>query len=364
MPSAHRPKKHVLNRLTYLASKRLDNLILYRLLRAAGLMLATFITGTLGYYYICDEQYDLLTCAYMTVITLTSIGYGEIIPVQGHDDRMIFTIVLVVMGMGIMLYFVSTLTAFVVDGDLRDLLHGRRMKRKIERLKDHYIVAGIGSTGRYVIEELHISNRRCVVIERQEDKISELIEQEIPYMIGDATDEEVLIEAGIKRAHGLIISLGNERDNLFATITAKELNPKLRIVTRGDDPRSEKKFLRAGATSVIYTNILGGMRMAAEVIRPEVTSFLDLMMRDHGSFRRIEELPILPASPLIGTPIKRTAFRKHTDALIIAVHDMDSDDYHFNPGPDHVLAAGTKLIVLTLVDDVPKLEAILRGELH
>lgn len=354
----------LLKKLTSLSSRRLDNQILYRLLRAAGLMFLIFIAGTFGYYYLCEERYSLLLCAYMTVVTLTSIGYGEVIPVQGQTDMMIFTIGLIISGMGVMLYFVSTLTAFVVDGDLRDLLHGRRMKRQIEKLHDHFIIAGMGSMGRYVLDELQISKRQCIVIERYEEKTQELIDLGVPYIVGDATDEEILIEAGIRRAQGIIIALGNERDNLFATITVKELNPKLRVVTRGDDPRSEKKFLRAGATSVIYTNVLGGLRMAAEVIRPEVTSFLDLMMRDHGSFRRIEELPIPSTSPLVGTPLKKTAFRKHTDALIIAVHDMDTDDYHFNPGPEHVLAASTKLIMLTLVDDVAKLEAIIRGELR
>lgn len=347
---------------THLSSRRLDQLVLFRLLRATGLLLAVFLIGTFGYYYLCDKQYDLLTCAYMTTITLTAVGYGEVIPVMGYPDRIVLTICLAILGLGIMMYFVSTLTAFVVDGDLRDLLHQRRMSRTINKLKNHYIIAGLGSLGIHVLEEMQSSDKTCLVIERNPEMLDQIIEFGVPYIIGDATDDKALLDAGILHAQGLVIALGNERDNLFTTITAKELNPTLRIVTRGDDPASRKKFERAGATSVIYTNVLGGMRMASEVLRPEVTTFLELMMRDHGHVRRIEELPIPSDSPLIGMPLSKTRFRTYTDALIIAIHEKN-DDYIFNPGPSYVFEPDTKLIVLTLVSDVPKLKSIIAGEL-
>lgn len=363
-------QKHIFKRIGVLSSRRADRHALTRLLRAAGLLLAIFILGTAGYYFLCDGQYDLLTCAYMTVITLTTIGYGEVIPVTDFPDRMVLTIVLVVLGMGIMLYFVSQLTAFVVDGDLRDMLFKRQMQKQIDRLDQHFIVAGIGSTGQHVLEEILRSNRPCLLLDHSHERIEVLMDEieehygrRIPYIVGDATEDHTLAEAGIARAQGIVFTLGNDRDNLFATITARSLNPGVRIVTRGENPQSEQKFLRAGATSIIYTNVLGGMRMAAEVIRPEVTGFLDLMMHDHGEVRRIEELDIPDTSPLLNKTLRQANLRKHTDALIVATYSKKAREYTFNPGPDCKLTADTKLIVLTLVSDVPRIEALLHGKL-
>lgn len=337
-----------------------------RLLRATGLLVGVFLMGTLGYWLATPDEYTLIDGAFMTAITVTTVGYGEVIPIS-HDPRLqVFTMALIVSGMGVMLYFVSTLTAFIIEGDLRNLLWMRRMDREIDQLQDHYIVAGIGKTGTYVLREMLQTNHACVVIETREERIDqELHEQDgnFLYIVGDATQNEVLERAGIRRAQGLVASLGTDRDNLFVTITARSLNADLRIVSRGEQPGAEQKFKMAGATSVIYTNVLGGMRMAAEVIRPEVTTFLDLMLQDHSHNRRIEELPIHEGSPLIGNSIQNTRIRQHTDALVIAVYRSDEDEYVFNPGPDHTLTAGSKLIVLTLADDIETIEAIISGDL-
>ena len=353
-------------RLSVLNGAEHDAIMGARLARAAGLLGVIFLFGTFGYYIIGEGQYDLLTCAYMTIITLTSVGFTEAIEITGHEDRVIFTMVLVILGMGVMLYFVSTLTAFIVDGDLRDILYTRRMKKKIEALEGHYIVAGLGDTGRYVLREMLQQKQPVLLIERDYEQYSSVTaeyEDELPFVIGDATDDLILMKAGIERASGVVFSLGNDRDNLFATLTARGLNPDITIVTRGERSQSEQKFKHAGATSVIFTNQLGGMRMAAEVLRPEVTSFLELMMQDHGETRRIEELDIPAKSPLIGAKLRQVPLRKHTDALVIAVHDVESDDITFNPGPDHIFGEGDLLVVLALLKDIPKIEKILRGEL-
>ncbi len=357
-----------MKRMRLLSSRRADGHSLSRLLRAAGLLFGIFVAGTLGYYVICEQQYDLLTCAYMTVITLTTIGFGEVIPITGHPERVILTISLVILGMGMMLYFVSQLTAFVVDGELRDLLFNRNMQKQINKLDGHFIIAGIGSTGQHVLGEILRSNRSCILIDSNLERLEQLVEEledeyhrTVPFIVGDATEDHTLEEAGIERATGIVFTLGNDRDNLFATITARSLNPKMRIVTRGENPQSEQKFLRAGATSVIFTNVLGGLRMAAEVIRPEVTGFLDLMMHDHGEVRRIEELKIPEGSRIAGRTLREANIRKHADALVVAVYDMHEDEYIFNPGPDYKLTVNSKIIVLTLIKDVPKIEKLLQG---
>ena len=220
---------------------------------------------------------------------------------------------------------------------------------------------------------MHKSQRDCVVIENDMGRIEEVREElhfDFPYILGDALDDDHLVEAGIERADAIICSLGNDRDNLFVTISARnlaeELNPGLKIITRGENPESEEKFIKAGATSVLYTNVLSGMRMAAEAIRPEVTTFLDLMMREEegNHSRRVEEISIPENSPLIGQTLANISLRKHTDALIIAVYDEKSEDYVFNPGPDYELDSRTKLILLTRLEDIETIDKMTRGELE
>ena len=368
MPKREPARGLTLNRLS---DRSQDTKTLARLARAAGLLLLIFVCGTVGYYLLGKGEFSLLQCVFMTTITLTSIGYGEVIPIAKHPDRMVFTIALVIMGMGTALYFVSQLTAFIVDGDLRDLLYHTRMNRKRANLSDHFIVAGIGSTGRHVIEEIARSQQNCIMIDEDlevlrsfQEEIERSTSNEVTFIRGDATSDEVLRGAGIERAKGIVFTLGNDRDNLFATITARSLNSELLIITRGDDPESKQKFIRAGATSVIYTNVLGGLRMAAEVIRPEVTGFLDLMMHDHGEVRRIEELNVPPNSPLIGKKLREVPLRRYSDALVIATYDKVNEDYTFNPGPDYEFSDHMKLILLVRVDDVPKIEALLNGKLR
>lgn len=345
-----------------LSSRKYDEPGITRLVRASGLLFTVFVIGTVGFWGISDGSHTLIDAAYMTVITLTTVGYGEVIPISGNPAAEAFTIGLLFLGMGIMLYFLSSLTAFIIEGELRDIVRKSRMKRELGELDGHIIIAGIGQTGTYVLREMLDSGRACVVIEQNEQRIHEELEKHdtrFPYILGDATDDDTLEEAGLERALGLICSLGSDRDNLFVTISARSLSSDLRIVTRGEHPDAEQKFKMAGATSVIYTKVLGGLRMAAEAIRPEVTTFLDLMMQDHGHYRRVEELPIPNDSPLIGSHLRDARIREISDALVIAVHEGEGENYTFNPGPDYTFKEGSKLIVLTLIEDVPLLEHIL-----
>jgi voltage-gated potassium channel len=349
--------------LNDLGPRQYDESTLMQLLRAAGLLFAVFVVGTVGYYWLDGGKHTVVHYLYMTVITLTTIGFGEVVVVSGNQVRELFTIGLIVVGLGTTLYFFSTLTAFIVEGGLRRLLQFRRMNKRIQQLEDHFIIAGVGNTGEYVLEEMLRSNRSCVVIEKNEERIEQLIAdglEDFPFIIGDATSDDILEEAGIRRAKGLICSLGTDRDNLFVTVTAKSIRSEIRVVTRGEDPQSEQKFKMAGADSVIFTKVQGGLRMASEILRPQVTSFLDLMMRDHGSYRRVEEFGVPEDSPLVGLQIKNTQIRKQSDSLIIAVYDPQKEEYIFNPGADYVIKGGTELIILTLISDVDKIKQLIR----
>ncbi len=352
--------------LNKISSSRHHSQTPYQLLRALGVLFFVFVVGVWGFWIIGDGKYSLVDCAYMTVITLTTVGFGEVIPVHGNRDAEIFVMGLIVTGMGAFLYVVSSLTAFVVEGEALEMVRRIALDKKISKMRNHYVIAGVGNTGAHVFSEVAGSARDVVVIDSDAEAIHQLFETtgaEVPYLEGDATDDETLISAGIERAAGIIFSLGSDRDNLFAVISARRLNPSAAIVTRGEDPRSEKKFLMAGATSVIYTNVLGGMRMAAEALRPEVTSFLDIMMMDHDHHRTVEELPVPVGSPLVGKKLRELNFRQHFDVLVIAVWDHRDHDYHFNPGPDYELLAESKLIVLTVTEDVDRFERyLLTGE--
>ncbi|MEL6177359.1 MAG: NAD-binding protein, partial [Myxococcota bacterium] len=210
---------------------------------AALSVVLVLVFGSLGYYILGGGEWSLLDCVYMTVITLTTVGYGETIPISGHPEAMVFTLILLVMGMGVMLYFVSSLTAFIIDGQLQNYIKGKRMLKTIARLKDHHIVCGLHGPGEFVVEELLISKAPMVLIEQKPHHIERLQQKlgfAVPHIIGDATDDSILLEAGIKRCVGTIVTLGNDRDNLFCTITARTLNPTMRIITQGDDPRSEE----------------------------------------------------------------------------------------------------------------------------
>lgn len=346
------------------SSRRHHSKTLFQLVRAMGALLTVFVVGTVGYHEIAQGKATWLDAAYMTVITLTTVGYGEIVAIKGNDWAELFTIGLILFGMGTFLYFVSTLTAFVVEGELMDILWRRKLDKKIDKMDGHFIVAGLGNTGSYVFPEIVASGRGCVIIERDVERIYRLMEEvgeDVPFIEGDATDDTCLECAGVERAAGLVFSLGNDRDNLFAVISARRLNPNAAIVTRGEDPRSEKKFRMAGATSVIYTNVLGGLRMASEVLRPEVTTFLDLMMADHGRHRMVEELRVPFDSPLAGLQIRNLGLREFCDALVIAVWEKEDEQYHFNPGPDYQVLPGSKLILLTTDEDLPKIEAHIGG---
>lgn len=328
---------------------------------ATGSVLAVFLFGSAGYYIIGDGQWSVFDCVYMTVITLTTVGYREAVPVEGNETAQLFTILLLVMGMGVVLYFVSALTAFIIEGELNHIVKRRRMKRQIERLSQHYVVCGLGNTGEHVLKELLQSGAPLVVIERSQEAVEhveQVVGKKLIYLIGDATEDDLLREARIEHAIGAVISLGNDRDNLFCTISARTLNPKLRIVTKGADPRSEQKFMKAGADRVVFTAQIGGIRMASEVLRPYVLTFLDLMLRDAERNLRIEELALEERSPIVDKTLAEANLRRHAEILVIAVRDQETGRYTYSPPPSFLMKPHHLLIVLGDVEEIKKLRRL------
>jgi voltage-gated potassium channel len=232
------------------------------------------------------------------------------------------------------------------------------MRKRVEGMKDHIIVCGVGTTGVHVVAELIATETPFVVVDMDEQRLLKLQEEygekRMHWVVGDATDDDVLRDAGIEQCRGVLSALHDDKDNLFVTVTARALNPRTRIVAKAIEPTAVDKMKRAGADSVVSTNFIGGMRLVSEMIRPQVTQFLDQMMRDRTKNLRIEELTVPDGSPLVGLQLREAAIRKVSDVLVIAVREAEGEIVH-NPPPGLVITSGMTLIVLARAKDVMRL---------
>lgn len=337
-----------------------------RLITATVVFVATVLAGTFAYYELGEGQWSIFDCLYMTVITLSTVGYGEVLPgMTKLEGVRVINLVLIVLGSGTLLYFVSNLTALIVEGDLQGILRQRKMERTIDKLRDHVIVCGVGSTGRHAATELSVTGTPFVLIDRDEHRLQELRDElghDTLYVVGEATDDHVLERAGVTHARGVIAALTDDKDNLFVTITARSYNPTARIVAKCIEPSTEAKLRRAGANSVVSPNYIGGMRMVSEMIRPATVEFLDRMLRGdrEGKSLRIEEIPIPKESKLVGKRLAETQIRS-LGALVLAMHLPDGE-YLYNPPSDHQITSGSALIVLAQLPDVHRLRAGLASD--
>lgn len=327
--------------------------------RTLGMIALIFGVGVVGYQVLAGPQYGLLDAAYMTVITLTTVGYGEVIDLSNNPAGRIFTMALLLAGVGSFLYFFSNLTAFMVEGHLADLLRDRRMTKKIAKLEGHQIVCGVGSTGEHIIKELVATQRPFVAIDQDEALIRRLEAEvgcEFPSVTGDVTDDDTLMAAGIDRAAGLAACIAHDNDNLLVVVSARMLNPKLRIICRCTEDRVAAKIIQAGADAIVSPNTIGGLRMVSELVRPHVVSFLDIMLRDRKEGLRVEEFPITAGSPLADTTTGALRRRKLPDVLVVALRQSDGS-WVFNPDDDATLAPGTTLIFMAAPNGRASLEA-------
>lgn len=330
-----------------------------RLLGAGAAAMVIICVGTAGYYALGGGRWSVTDCAYMTVISITTVGYGEVL--QDFSTvayARIFTIFLVIAGTAVSIYFISVLTTYLVEGEFFHVRRGRKMKKRIEALHNHVIVCGAGRLGTNIVSELHGAHRPFLIIERDPEglrRCEAACDASFPHLIGDATDDAVLLEAGIERASGVVAALSDDKDNLYIVITARGLNNKLRIVSKGVDPRAVEKLRVAGADSVVSVNHIGGFRMAAEMIRPNVVGFLDKMMSARDQKLRFEEITIPVGSNLAGKSLLQTDIRREGNLLIIAASQQGAEDYTYSPGPNYKLAEGMTLIVLGETKSVQRL---------
>jgi voltage-gated potassium channel len=332
-----------------------------RIQTSLAVFAAVLLVGAAGFKLLGGAEWSLLDALYMTVITIATIGYGEVHDLSANPAARAFAIVFIIASLGTIAYAVSSITAFVVEGQLKDLLGRRKMDKAIAKLKGHFIVCGGDETARTIVRELAQTGRLFVVVEPSREKVERMAgDGPIPFVQGDPADDGVLVKAGIARARGIFLCLPTDEANLFAAITARGLNPGLRISARGVDVRSEAKMRKAGADYVVAPSFIGGMRMVSEMVRPAAVTFLDMMLRDRERGLRVEEVAVPAGSRLIGRSVAQSKLGERTGALLLALRREGSPDYDFNPAPDVRLRKGDTLILMASPGMLKKLETVLR----
>ncbi|MCZ7582174.1 MAG: potassium channel protein [Deltaproteobacteria bacterium] len=320
-----------------------------------GLVVIAF--GTVGYSVL--EGVGLFEALYMTIITITTVGFGEIIPLD--DVGRVFTIVLIVFGYSYLVMTFMIVAQVVFEGRMRRLLGRRKLTQQIDRLERHNILCGYGRMGRIIARELKAKSAPLVVIDAHEDATRELDELGILYVQGNATEDDTLIEAGIQRAKTLIVSLATDADAVFTILLARELNPNLEIVARAIDERSTRQLEAAGATRVVspYTRV--GKSMANAVLHPEVLDFLDTAFMADDRTLRMEGCPVSEASELAGKTLRDAPIRTKLGLIIIGIRKADGTML-FNPSPDDAIIPGDILIAMGDEENLEKLQKWLNPE--
>ncbi len=324
-----------------------------------GLVVVVF-GGGVGYWLIGEGRWTMADCLYMTVITVTTVGYGEIL--EGMDKvqyARAFTTVLLVFGTGILVFFASTITAFIIEGDLRNVLFASRMKKRMKRMKDHIIVCGAGSTGRNVIEEMLKTGVAVVAIDLNEQELREIADKfpktNFTYIVGDATDDDVMAQVNLGEARGLVAALASDKDNLYLTVSCRQANASARIVARCAELSHVEKIKRSGADAVVSPNFIGGMRLVSEMLRPAAVKFLDDMLRDKRVPYRIEEVLLGDGVIGLGTTLRDAKIRERFGMTVLAVRNTDNTSWTYNPDAGEKIGPGMTLVLLGSPEQVAAL---------
>lgn len=321
------------------------------------ILVVVLLGGSAGYMLI--ERWGFFDSLYMTVITITTVGYREVGNVS--EPGRIFTIFVIFSGMGIIAYILGMIAQAMVDVQVRSIIGRRRLGLKIRSMKNHYVICGFGRIGKIICRELKANDIPMLVIDNSPENRQALENEEMPYIADDATSEDVLVEAGIERAKGLISVVASDADNLFITMSARGLNPALFILARADEEQAEKKLLRAGANRVVMPYLIGGQKMAQTIVKPAVTDFLEFTVHNRDIGLEIGEVVVSEKSRLNGMTLIDSGIRQEMDVIIVAVRKRDGE-MKFNPSSQTRIEAGDTLISLGKIDDLRKLAKILSLE--
>ncbi|MFO7496831.1 MAG: potassium channel protein [Desulfobacterales bacterium] len=318
------------------------------------LSFGTISFGTLGYYFF--EGMTLFDAFYMTIITVSTVGFSEIKPLTTIGRSI--TMVVIVMGIGVGGYTIGMVARSFIEGELRIFFGRKKLEKKIAALAHHFIICGYGRIGRIISSELADDKIPFVVVEQDAKAVEQLQKNSYLWLQMDATSEEALLAAGIKRAKGLVTALPSDAHNVFITLTAKGLRPDIFILSRASDHGNEDKLKRAGATRVVSPYLIGGRRMAQVLKRPTVVDFIDIAMMERHLGLMMEEAKIGPESQLIGKNIMASNLRRDFGVIVVAIKKM-SDEMIFNPGPGETLEAGDVIVVLGKMEHLERMRAVL-----
>ncbi|GAB4303407.1 MAG: potassium channel protein [Desulfuromonadia bacterium] len=319
-----------------------------------AILLTLVASGMIGYALI--EGWGPLDALYMTVITLGTVGFQEVHTLS--QGGKIFTILLIVSGVSVLGYLVGSLAQIMFEGQFQRIIGRRRVEKKIMALEGHYIICGFGRMGGLICRELAAKPIPFVVIEKHPESHEKLHQEEYLHIRGDATEDDTLIRAGIKKAKGLVSVVSSDTENVYITLTARGLNPDIYILARAGEEGSEIKLLRAGANKVISPYLIGGSRMAQAILRPNVVDFIEIATgREHLELQ-MEELTIPETSPYIGETLASSGFRKETGVIIVGIKKR-SGKMVFNPDSHTRLEAHDTLILLGNPEAIVKMETLL-----
>lgn len=330
-----------------------------KLLFSILMLLVVVLFGIFGYTWI--EGWDLLDSLYMTIITLSTVGYGEVREI-GPSGR-VFTVLLIVFGLFTITYIVGLVAETLVAGEIRSVLGRRKVSKKIKSLRDHYIICGYGRIGSIICKGLTRKAIPLMVIEKDEQVQEQLEEDEILYLQGDATHEETLLEAGIAKAKGLVSVVSSDAENVYICLTARGLSPRLYILSRAEDEASERKLLRAGANKVILPYILGGRRMVQAIIRPTVSDFLESAVHDQSFELAIEEISVGEDSSLANQSLVDSGIRQEMDVIIIGIKQK-AGTMIFNPSSQTKIQSDDILIAMGRNKDLETLRRVLTPSMN
>jgi voltage-gated potassium channel len=351
----------------------MDTIIRKRVATALFFILLVFSIGTIGFYLLLDNL-TLMDSLYMTVITMTTVGYGDFTPhvnmPPGGNPYVIkmFAIIVILVGMGAVLYVLSVMTEYIVSGDIVRRRNEKRMHKLISSLRGHYIICGAGRAGYYITQELRKTLRQFVIIEKSEERIREIQQEfnDLLYIHGDATQDDVFEQAGLENASGIIAVLPDEKDNLFivmATAQKRKLSgKKFRIAAKAEHlMKMGPKMRSAGADNVISPERISSRRMVSEMFRPSVTTFLDRMLNDERAVIRVEEVMVSPGSDLAGTTIREARIPDRTGLVVVAVRKGGSGGFIANPGPEEKIDPDDVLISMGTMEKILTLRKLAEG---
>lgn len=315
-------------------------------------LVGVHLVGMIGYKIIGGAQVSWLDCLYMTFITVATIGFGEIVDLAHSPGGRVFTMFIALIGIGVTTYLISILTAFILEGDMNQAIRRRRMQKSIAALRQHYIICGIGRVGTNVAHELEVTGRHYVVIESDKGAIERYLEKypDALWAHADSSEDSALAEAGIEHCAGVFAVTGDDSKNLVITLSAKLLNPAARVVARCHEVNYIDKIRKVGADAIVSPDFTGGMRIVSSMIRPQVVSFLDEMLRADNALR-VEEVRVpeqFGANTIGGLRLNRRDF------ILLAVRAQDK--WEFNPADNFFIAPGNTLVVMTTPEGRKSLE--------